>query len=688
MAALLITTAAMIAELRKTNAGDPGNASGRRHGRHGFLSPIRLPQQTKKPKRNPGFFFWRAMQLVAPKHNSEDSFWRLRSPQTNIRNAFGTTSQHTCRSTGGTVRPPKNAWPKTYESRGVLMFAQLMAEMLTPSSFESFRVYSLDSIARLREALRAIRDVKLDRVPRQTLNPILEEIIWSLDKDPVVKQLAAHEIDALHRTSKPNASLDTLAANIRLISRLIGKAYKSALEHKITELLPNSKQRVEFRQTTGFYCSHLINLGYARPHILEIVNRHFFDSDLASAAPDHLTSFFAEFDGEEKKYTVFTAVSEQFGNYLKNLGFKVFNLSACPNEVTQALNTPLHVHLSLVVARKVEGLDGYSAVNKSHNLLNSTRALTYLAPEGMPCKWSNEMYVLEGEASVGRIIARPNISFDRPYEGRLTAGRRLRGITNYSKRILENFEEASTARLLNSIATSALARTSPNIENQLTSLWSSIEVLLSEPQKPTPRIVHYCEHLVPCICLRHVRRQFVAVYDELLISYRNKFNKILFAEADAGKKDAHTIFANALCLPENKVLQDQLLSLCTDNPLALHRIWKLHRDYGTPENAIASIKGHSKRVEWQIHRIYRARNEIVHSGRRPSYLESLIMNLSEYYRGTITTLVHRARQDDSESNIDQVVCEIGIEYEIFLNFFQSIRESPSFSREQFFRLIS
>ena len=568
------------------------------------------------------------------------------------------------------------------------MFAQLMAEMLTNTSFESFRVYSLDSVARLREALSAIRDVKLDRVPRQSLTPILDEIIWSLEKDPVVKQLAGHEIDALQRTTNPNASLDLLAANIKLINRLIASNYKSALEQKIVELFSDSKQRVKFRQTIGFYCSHLINAGYARPHILELVSQHFFETDFATIGSDDLIAFFKKFDSSKKNFTVFTAVSEQFGNYLRKLGFTILSFNGCPPEIEQALNTPLHVHLSLVLARKSDRLDGYRAVDSSHVVLNSTRALTYLAPEGMPCQWSNEMYVLEGEASTGRTISRAGISFDKPYEGRLTAGRRLRGITNYSNRILQNFDGRSTIRLMNSISTSALARTSPNIENQLTSLWSSVEVLLSEPQKPTPRIVHYCDHLVPCICLRHVRRQFVAVYDELLISYRKKFNSIIFAESHSSVSDAHTTFANILCLPENKHLRERLLQLCADNPLALHRIWKLQRDYGTPANAIASIKGHGKRVEWQIHRIYRARNSVVHSGKTPSYLESLILNLAEYYRSTITTLVHRARKDETKSEIDQVVHEIVIEYGIFLSFFQRMQQAPSFTREQLLRLIS
>jgi hypothetical protein len=234
---------------------------------------------------------------------------------------------------------------------------------------------------------------------------------------------------------------------------------------------------------------------------------------------------------------------------------------------------------------------------------------------------------------------------------------------------LENFDKASTGRLLSSINTAALARTSPNTENQLISLWSAIEVLLSDPPQGAPRITHYVHYLVPCICLRHVRRQFVAVYDELLVSYRSKFNKILREEELFGIQDCHTRFATVLCLEQHGKLRDKLCKLCSENPLALHRLFKLRRDYSQFNEAALAIAGHQKRVEWQVHRIYRARNQLVHSGRVPSYLQSLVLNLFEYYRATIATIVNRARKDDQLSEVDQVVAEIRIEYEIFKRHF-------------------
>ena len=91
---------------------------------------------------------------------------------------------------------------------------------------------------------------------------------------------------------------------------------------------------------------------------------------------------------------------------------------------------------------------------------------------------------------------------------------------------------------------------------------------------------------------------------------------------------------------------------------------------------------HHDRVRWQIHRVYRARNQLVHAGQTPSYLESVILNLAEYYRSAIVTIVGRAKKEDTKSDIDQVVSEIGIKYGIMRNYFRKCKSDDPLTIEQ------
>ncbi len=99
------------------------------------------------------------------------------------------------------------------------------------------------------------------------------------------------------------------------------------------------------------------------------------------------------------------------------------------------------------------------------------------------------------------------------------------------------------------------------------------------------------------------------------------------------------------------------------------------------KSANRTICDHADRVRWQIHRVYRARNQLVHAGRTPSYLESVILNLAEYYRSSIATIVNRAKQEDGKSDIDQIVAEIGIKYGIFRDAYAGRAATPLTSEQ-------
>src|SRR5437899_6692272 len=120
------------------------------------------------------------------------------------------------------MRPPKNVWPTSEEGRAVKFCAQLFGEMLREHSFESFRVYSLDTLSRLKEALTFIDDVQRDRVPREALAPVIDEVLWSLGKDPIARSSAEAQVASLHElTKQPKYLLTDLTANIELIRRLL-----------------------------------------------------------------------------------------------------------------------------------------------------------------------------------------------------------------------------------------------------------------------------------------------------------------------------------------------------------------------------------------------------------------------------------------------------------------------------------
>jgi len=130
----------------------------------------------------------------------------------------------------------------------VLLCAQLLDEMLGEFTFESFRVYSLGTLSRLNEAVALIAEIEASRVPRETLEPIIQEMLWSFEKDPIAKQSASLEINALAELIRQKYVMAELLGSIRLIRRLLSWGYKLALEQWLLKLFDEPKRKIEMRQ--------------------------------------------------------------------------------------------------------------------------------------------------------------------------------------------------------------------------------------------------------------------------------------------------------------------------------------------------------------------------------------------------------------------------------------------------------
>lgn len=531
-----------------------------------------------------------------------------------------------------------------------------------------------------------IEDVQRNRVNKLALEPVLYELRWSLEKDPVANDLAGSEIASFHRLVEAGQySLPGLLAHLVLLQKLIGGKYKEALEAALLQSFHDPKARNELRVLAGFYCSYLVNRGYSKNHIAKLVESQFFSGPQRHVGGASLRKFFGSFKHRPSKYKVYAAVSREFGQFLKSLGFEVISKVGLPTHIVQSVDCD--DQFSSIVTDEFEAFDSYSAAAKQNLVLTNVRALTFLAHEGLPCTWSPKQFVQKIRNTQGVVEEQTDIAFDRQTSGARSSARQVRNLKKYSLRILQNFDRRSNERLLASINTSAQARTTPSPENKLISLWSAVEVLLSEPEVGVPRIVHYSKLLVPCICLRHIRLQFAAVGEELLVSYKRKFKDIVFRETDINGIDIHSRFASVMLLPQYSELRADLLRMCSDNPLACHRLYRLNSDFRNSAGIYKALNSHERRVEWQIHRIYRARNNLVHAGRVPTYLDSLLMNLFVYYRTSIATIVNRARREESRSDIDQIVAEIGIAYGIFKEVFYK-RKSNELSISDLRRVIS
>lgn len=575
------------------------------------------------------------------------------------------------------MRPPKNKWPATAAGEGTLFFAQAMQEFLEEKSFEGFRAYSLDTISRLKEARNLAIDVQQGRVPRPTLKPVEQELAWSIEGDLILNESAPFEAKLLSRSCKNNIPIKEFISLIDMVIERYTLHYHANLADKVSSFINDPKERISLLRSAGFLASHLLNEGHSRDFLLEKINQKFFLNDVKRPGSRTVSSFINSIRAERRKYKVVCAVEARTANLLRHIG----NF-----EPVIFKNLPLHVREGMkksasfsaddqYLVEIISAPDAHQAAVQLANRLASVRALMVLPAQRLDVNAKSEFYVFTLRATTGRLISPQKGSLEVSAAAPL-AGRRLKALTRIPRQLEKSFDAESQERLLSALSTASVAFETPLPETRLISFWSAFEVLLSDPNTDDVRITHYVKQLIPCVVFKYHRRIFSAVYDAMLISYQKRFREILREVSEGVSSDQHTRFIKLIVLPDYEGLRNNLLDIAQSSPLIRHRLFRLEKYYGTPEECYNSIIDHAGRVEWQLHRIYRSRNTLVHSGRSPLYLDSLIRNCLDYFRTTVVTLVRKAAERPGVHKIDQIVAELGFERQIQLDKLQARKKLP------------
>ncbi|ANO50437.1 hypothetical protein [Woeseia oceani] len=168
-------------------------------------------------------------------------------------------------------------------------------------------------------------------------------------------------------------------------------------------------------------------------------------------------------------------------------------------------------------------------------------------------------------------------------------------------------------------------------ENQLLNLWIALETLVPSSVKRN-KVNNIVRSIDPFVRLTYVKRLIDrAVFD--LVSWNQQYARKFLSKIPDAKKQPIQIKIKMLRLladPANEGVRSELYAALLDYHLLRYRIFRLSETFSSPEKLATLIDAHSQRVEWELRRLYRTRNLIVHTGRTPKYIGALIENGHEY----------------------------------------------------------
>lgn len=558
------------------------------------------------------------------------------------------------------MRRADNQWPKTETAQNYLFFAEVMLELVDAKSWEAFQCDSLSFRARLDELIGEIERVQRKEVPKPVLQPLLEEISFDLLNDPVAKEI----LEQAHLTEQSfkldmNQTTEALKRRVDLLKSLTSNSYRKMCEEKIIEFcLGDGRKKDHIVEICKCYASDVISSGNDKEHVFSSTKAHFFDRNIVRCTRGLLERYFERFSLKQVEYELYITASKEFSSFISE-HFEIILINSVDDVVDPRLASRVKNMFSSrsLLKLTLKAVDPFSAVNVFEKLLRVTTVLGAMRPQGNHVRLGTSIYVI-GPQPVFKSISR---SVGRTMRVPVTLGlRRFDPAADFAKYMFGTSDANTTSRLIRSVNSASLSINSPDVEAKIVSLWSAFEVLLPQPTKDKEsavRITHFCEVLVPCVVYDYIRVVFEATYRNIRSDFGEEFSSFIEARG-VGETKAEKLAS--IILGEND-FQKELCALVACSPLALYRLARLQRVYSDPKDVSKKNTTLYNKIEWQLHRIYRERNNIVHSGSSSRVTERLLDHAYSYYQ-SILLLIEGTYRHSKISDSDHAIEFASIKY--------------------------
>ncbi|HWQ97969.1 MAG TPA: hypothetical protein VN538_07760, partial [Clostridia bacterium] len=279
---------------------------------------------------------------------------------------------------------------------------------------------------------------------------------------------------------------------------------------------------------------------------------------------------------------------------------------------------------------KKTGLDPYLAVEKVKLEIDEFISLLRLSDHNFDCdlelvkcgaydQENNFFFVDTTVSPVRRIIA--------PAPEQIEARMRL-SLQALSK--LSNSDNIQQFQALKSaISFHSLSLSSTSEQNQLLDLWSIFEAVLDIGKFHVgDRINQICTFLIPILKRRYLYVLIKQLSDD--IKNYNPDTHVIITDGSTAENEIVRKTYEFLVLEEHKTVREDFVISCSDLPLLRERLIYFNEHLNDTQGICNFVDKHCNRVRWQIMRIYRNRNMIIHNGEATPYLKLLVENLHSY----------------------------------------------------------
>lgn len=555
-------------------------------------------------------------------------------------------------------------WTNIQGCENLLFFSQLVKELLFDYSIPSNRISTLNSHYLVRDALSAIHSIETKGVPEGTLKPIVEELYSELEKDAVFGDreplnyfIKMQGDNSFHPARPKELNCNEQIKCVKAINTVFfaDNNYYNLLKNAIINNIKsnNPKEQQTLFRLTKSLLTELKNSGYSLKYIYMIMNSLFWKPKFDIYSTNIIESFFDAFEQEKKEYTIIFKVKWFKMRPLITHFDGLDLLDTLPDDVIQMVDKafletrPDEKYLM----KRCKALDPYSAADRELSIIENDSSFFRLY---------NHNYRYDLKTADYRVIddrkyykkgknLNPVEHTKMPKEEHIIEGLNL--AADMLEGLARKKKYTDSISILNAVKFHAHSLDSRAEENQLLDLWSIFESVLDISNKHTSdRIIQICEYLIPILKHQYLYSLFSHLAEDIRSNDDEWYENYIGSENDTSKVSK---IAEFVLLEENKEDRKEFCERCGDFPLLRQRIEYYNDVLRSKKCVYAYVEKHAIRVKWQIMRIYRNRNLIIHNADKMPYLTLLIENLHSYVDDFLKYVIHEASNGKDISSMCQ-----------------------------------
>ncbi len=526
-------------------------------------------------------------------------------------------------------------------------FVQRWHELFDEDTYDSWQVQTSNVHTLLAELSDSVHVIVHTPVSHHNFGAVLDELKAIAKVDPIIKNhfpFVRSLLETLtYDTGIKDAKRHDLEQTLRRISVIEGHliGYEDRLREEIVSLVRNpvGDKNHELCHLLMSLAASLLAKGYSVPALRESV------AGLTDSAqgdfPLRIERLLADFSGKSRNFTCHFLV--RWTKPLPPIESRIATMTDARAAFTDPVDQAFldQDTSASILSIRVQAQDMHAARACAEHELCGLLSLNrlYQPHKGKGASWNSDHMALVLDEDHN---TRQQIPSDASRLTYIRHASKPGQATADTLKLIENLKNPTQRDVLRSSLlyhrhfTEATAD-----EARLVNLWIALEILI--PSGTGSMIDRLSDYVSTILTTEYP----VSVAKALPIAMRAHWKPSdkatllpQLARSNASKFDVYDVLQ---CLTDKRDgdLIKALLSLVGDQPILVHKVnllWKM--TYREPTVMKERLASHKQKLDWQLRRIYRARNYVMHRGRSVQGMRQLIQHLHTYYIMLIHTIIH------------------------------------------------